>query len=129
MIVSDTNLLVYLLLPGDRTAKVQQFYLREPDWVAPFLWRSELINVLVTYHRLGKIEFDLCLQLMNQAERIMERRSYTIESETILEVAARTGCSGYDAEFVALAEQLNLPLVTYDEAILQRCQSVARKPW
>jgi len=129
MIVSDTNLLVYLLLPGDRTAKVQQFYLREPDWVAPFLWRSELINVLVTYHRLGKIEFDLCLQLMNQAERIMEGRSYTIESETILEIAARTGCSGYDAEFVALAEQLNLPLVTYDEAILRRCQSVARKPW
>jgi predicted nucleic acid-binding protein len=129
MIVADTNLLVYLLLPGDRTGKVQQFYLRDPDWVAPLLWRSELINVLVTYHRLGKLESGLCLQLMGQAERIMEGRSYTVESEIILEVAARTGCSGYDSEFVALAEQLDVPLITYDEKVLQRCHSVARKPW
>jgi predicted nucleic acid-binding protein len=129
MIVADTNLLVYLLLPGDRTSKVQQLYLRDPDWIAPLLWRSELINVLITYHRLGKLESELCLQLMGQAERIMEGRSYTVESETILEVAARTGCSGYDSEFVALAEQLDVPLVTYDEKVLQRCHSVARKPW
>jgi hypothetical protein len=46
MIVADTNLLVYLLLPGDRTGKVQQFDLRDPAWVAPLLWRSELIKVL-----------------------------------------------------------------------------------
>jgi predicted nucleic acid-binding protein len=129
MIVADTNLLVYLLLPGDRTSKVQQFYLRDPDWVAPLLWRSELINVLVTYRRLGKLESGLCLQLMAQAEHIMEGRSYTVESETILEVAARTGCSGYDSEFVALAEQLDVPLITYDKKVLQRCHSVARKPW
>jgi predicted nucleic acid-binding protein len=129
MIVADTNLLVYLLLPGDRTAKVQQFYIRDPDWVAPFLWRSELINVLVTYLRAKKLELDIALQLAAQGERIMQGRSYTLESQTILEVAERTGCSGYDSEFVALAEYLNVPLVTYDKKILARCGSIARKPW
>jgi predicted nucleic acid-binding protein len=129
MIVADTNLIVYLLLPGDRTSKVQQFYLRDPDWTAPFLWRSELINVLVTYHRLKQLELAICEQLITQAERIMEGRSYTLESRAILEVAARTGCAGYDSEFVALAEYLNVPLVTYDEKILRRCRSLARKPW
>lgn len=129
MIVADTNLLAYLLLPGDRTVKVQEFYLREPQWVAPVLWRSELINVFVTYHRLMKLEFELCTQLLDRAERIMEGRSYTVAAQTILEVASRTGCSGYDSEFVALAEQLSVPLVTYDEKILRRCRSVARKPW
>ena len=129
MIVADTNLIVYLLIPGDRTTKVQHFYLRDPEWAAPFLWRSELINVLVTYHRLKGLDLGVCEQLIAQAERIMEGRSYTLESRAILEVAARTGCAGYDAEFVALAEYLRVPLVTYDEKLLRRCRSVARKPW
>lgn len=129
MIVADTNLIAYLLLPGDHTVKVQQFYLREPDWAAPFLWRSELINVLVTYHRVKRLDLAICEQLMEEAERIMEGRSYTIDAQAILEAAVRTGCAGYDAEFVALAEYLNIPLVTYDQKVLQRCPSVARKPW
>ena len=128
MIVADTNLIVYLLIPGDRTTRVQDFYLRDPEWAAPILWRSELINVLVTYHRLKGLDLGVCEQLITQAERIMEGRSYTLESQVILEVAARTGCAGYDAEFVALAEYLGVPLVTYDEKLLRRCRSVARKP-
>jgi predicted nucleic acid-binding protein len=129
MIVADTNLIVYLLLPGDHTAKVQNFYLHDPDWAAPFLWRSEFLNVLVTYHRLKRLDLAICEQLITQAERIMEGRSYTLESEAILEVVARTGCTGYDSEFVALAEYLDVPLVTYDQKLLRRCRPVARKPW
>lgn len=129
MIVADTNLIVYLLIPGDRTTEVQRFYLREPEWTAPFLWRSELINVLVAYHRLKGLDLGICEQLIVQAEHIMEGRSYTSEAQAILEVAARTGCAGYDAEFVALAEYLKVPLVTYDQKLLRRCRSVARKPW
>lgn len=129
MIVADTNLIVYLLLPGVHTANVQQFYLREPDWAAPLLWRSELINVLITYHRVKQLDLAVCERLVVQAERIMDGRSYTLEAQAILEVAARTGCAGYDAEFVALAEYLSVPLVTFDQKLSRRCPSVARKPW
>ena len=129
MIVADTNLLVYLLLPGDQTTKVQQFYVKDSDWVAPLLWRSELINILVTYQRARELEFALCRQLIIQAERVMEGRSFAVDAESVLDVAERTGCSGYDSEFIALAEQLNVPLVTYDQKILRCCRSIARKPW
>jgi predicted nucleic acid-binding protein len=129
MIVADTNLIVYLLLPGNHTDEVQNFYLREPHWAAPILWRSELINVLVTYFRAGRLNVELCEQLMEQAEHIMRGRSYMVDSTKVLAVAARSGCSGYDSEFIALAEELELPLVTFNEKILQRCRPVARKPW
>jgi predicted nucleic acid-binding protein len=59
----------------------------------------------------------------------MEGRSFGVDAESVLEVAERTGCSEYDSEFITLAEQLNIPLVTYDEKILRRCRSIARKPW
>ena len=129
MIVADTNLIVYLLLPGDHTGEVQNFYLRESHWVAPILWRSELINVLVTYLRAGRLNLELCEQLMERAEHVMRGRSYMVDSTKVLAVAARSGCSGNDSEFIALAEELELPLVTFDEKILQRCRPVARKPW
>jgi predicted nucleic acid-binding protein len=129
MIVADTNLIAYLLIPGDQTNLVQQFYLVEPEWLAPLLWRSELINVVTTYIRLGRLEKAIGIEIVRRAEQLMEGNSYLVGADDILAVAARTGCSGYDSEFISLAENLNLPLVTFDKRILQQCASVARKPW
>ena len=45
-----------------------------------------------------------------------------------LAIAHRYGCSGYDAEFVVLAQQLNCPLLTFDRKLLQLFADVALKP-
>jgi len=41
-------------------------------------------------------------------------------AEEALGLAVRHGCSAYDAAYVALAQQLRLPLVTADEALVRR---------
>ncbi len=47
MIVVDTNLLAYLLLPTSHTAEADAVLLKDPDWIAPALIHSEFRNVLL----------------------------------------------------------------------------------
>jgi predicted nucleic acid-binding protein len=46
----------------------------------------------------------------------------------MLELAHRSGCTAYDCEFVALAEKLELPLVTSDPQILKAFPDQALSP-
>ncbi len=47
MIVADTNIISYLLLPTSFSASVDTLYKTDSHWVAPILWKSEFRNVLV----------------------------------------------------------------------------------
>ena len=118
MIVVDTNVLAYLLLPGERTEQAERVFRRDPVWAAPRLWRSEFRNVLIVYMRRGLLALDQALQLMDTAESLMQGREYEISSVRVLSLVAGTQCSAYDGEFVALAQDLGLSLVTSDAKLL-----------
>ena len=118
MIVVDTNVLVYLLLPGERTEQAERVLRRDPVWAAPLLWRSEFRNVLAVYMRQGRLSLDQALQLMDNAEILVQGREYTVSSVRVLGLVAGTRCSAYDGEFVALAQDLGVPLVTSDTRLL-----------
>ena len=51
MIVTDTNVIAYLYLEGERSVQVEKVLEKDPHWVAPLLWRSEFRNVLALYMR------------------------------------------------------------------------------
>jgi predicted nucleic acid-binding protein len=118
VIVVDTNVLVYLLLPGEHTAQAEHVLRRDPAWAAPLLWRSEFRNVLAFYMRQGRLSLDQALQLMDNAEILLQGREYTVSSGRVLRLVAGTRCSAYDGEFVALAQDLGLSLVTSDARLL-----------
>jgi predicted nucleic acid-binding protein len=84
----------------------------------PLLWRSEFCNVLAVYMRRGLLSLDHALQLINNAELLMQGREYEISSARIFSLVAGTRCSAYDGEFVALAQDLGLSLVTSDARLL-----------
>ena len=118
MIIVDTNVLVYLLLPGERTEQAERIFRRDPVWAAPLLWRSEFRNVLAVYMRQGRLSLDQALQLMDTAETLMQGKEYEVSSVHVLSLIAGTRCSAYDGEFVALAQDLGLSLVTSDARLL-----------
>lgn len=118
MIVADTNLLAYLYVSGQWTAKAEVALTKDPAWAAPILWRSEFRNTLVGLVRRNAIELEHCLQIIGEAEQFMAGREYSVVSEQVLRLAATSGCSAYDCEFVALAQDLGVPLVTSDRPVL-----------
>jgi predicted nucleic acid-binding protein len=118
VIVVDANLIAYLLISGDYTAQARGALRKQPEWVAPRLWRSEFRNVLATYMRRGELPLADAIRFMDEAEFLMQRGTFEIESSRVLKLAACSGLSAYDCEFVALAQELRAPLVTTDRQVL-----------
>ena len=114
MIVVDSNVVAYLYLPGEFTADVEKLLKREPDWAVPLLWRSELRNILALYLRKGLLDFDQAFRIQREAEELLAEHEYDVDSFDVLTLARDSGCSAYDCEFIALAQRLNVKLVTGD---------------
>jgi predicted nucleic acid-binding protein len=112
LIVVDTNLLVYFWIQGPRTSIAEAVQRKDPVWLV----RQETISLDVAHH------------LASQAERMMASREYDVISHRILALAARSRCSAYDCEFVVLAQELGVPLVTTDAQVLQAFPTVALLP-
>lgn len=118
MIVVDTNVIAYLFLPGDQTDAARAALASDAAWTAPVLWRSEFRNVLALYLRQRHLKLADALEVQGAAEELMAGREYAVESEAVLTLAATSGRSAYDCEFVALAHALGVPLVTSDRQLL-----------
>ena len=125
MIVADPNLLVDLLVTGDRTDAAEAARKRDPHWIAPSLWRSEFRNALSLYHRRQMLSLERAIAVAAVAEKLMYQREFPVKSASVLDLSARSGCSAYDCEFVALAQTWGVELVTSDEMILDRFPSTA----
>jgi predicted nucleic acid-binding protein len=118
MIVVDTNIIAYLYLESDRSAQAERLLEKDAQWSAPLLWRSEFRNVLAFYIRRDYLSLEAAQAILREALMLMKGREYEVASFQVMEFVASSECSAYDCEFVALAEDLGLPLVTADKKIL-----------
>jgi predicted nucleic acid-binding protein len=119
VIVVDTNLVAYAVLPGERTEDALALAERDPDWIAPALWRGELRNVLATLMRVRRLPLARALAAFRAAEQLVTDATIEPSTEQCLRLAARGGVSAWDAEFVFVAEALDLPLVTADKRLVR----------
>lgn len=125
MIVVDTNVIAYLWLPGDFTAAAERLLAEDADWAVPLLWRSEFRNVLVGAVQRRMLPQSRALAIAAAAEAQLEGREYSVDSVRVLSLAHRSGCSAYDCEFVALAEELGARLVSNDGTVLRAFRTIA----
>ena len=125
MIVADTNLIVYLFINGDKTPPAQEVLKKDPHWIVPPLWQSEFRNVLAGHIRRG-MKLAQAKRIMEEAMSTFEDREVAPSSEKILDLISKSDCSAYDCEFVTLAAQLNVPLVTADRQLLSQFPKSAK---
>lgn len=125
MIVVDTNILAYFWIPGDQTASAVALARRDPDWRMPPLWRSEFRNVLATCLRHGVLSWDDARRIASRAEEQMQASEHGVDTIRVLDRARASRLSAYDCEFVVLAEDLRVPLVTSDRQILRAFPEIA----
>jgi len=125
LIVVDTNVVAYLLLGGQKTPGARLAFRKDPVWAAPILWRSEFRNVLAAFLRRRTLSLLDALEVMQEAETLFRGAEYNVESGQVLRLATESGCSAYDCEFVALAQELGVPLLTSDADILKEFPQTA----
>ena len=128
MIVVDTNLIAYLYLNGEYTGLAEQVVRTDPVWTSPILWRSELRSVLMMYIGKKIISLEIAVGIMREAEKQLRDHEHIVSSAQVLELAAASGCTAYDCEFVALAESLRVSLITTDKAVLKAFPRTALHP-
>ena len=125
MIVVDTNVIGYLYLASPHSGQAEQALLKDAGWVAPLLWRSEFRNVLAQYVRQHWLSLEASQQIMTEALGLMEDQEYEVDSNQVLRLVIPSSCSAYDCEFVALAQELGISLVTVDKQLLKDFPMVA----
>ena len=125
MIVVDTNAVAHLLLGGERTESARRAFRKDPEWAAPILWRSEFRSVLSMLMRRQALALADALEAAREAENLLAGREFSVETQMVLELAKESGCTTYDCEFVALAQDLAAPLVTSDREILAAFPTLA----
>lgn len=128
MIVVDTSVIASLWVPNDMDELAYRVLRKDPDWAAPLLWRSEFRNVVSLYLRKEILELPVALQSIQEAEQLMEARACEVNSTQFLQFVVRSARSAYDCEFVALADDLEVPLVTFDKRICNEFPEIAIHP-
>ena len=120
MIVVDVNVIAYLLIAGEKTPLAQQAWQRDPQWIAPPLWRHEMLNVLATYVRNGAASPDEAVAIFRQAIARFGDQERESQMERALLLAVEHQISAYDAQYIGLALAHSLLLVSEDRALQRK---------
>ncbi len=128
MIVADTNVIAALYVAGPGAAVAERLLHAHTRWAVPRLWRSELRSVLDQMRRQRGLALESAHAMMAHAESRFAQAELDVPSTGVLDLAAASGCTPYDCEYVAVARLLNVPLATWDKALQRAFPGVAIAP-
>ncbi len=119
MIVVDTNIICYRCMASTYAEKADVLWQRDSQWMAPLLWRSEFRNALAGPLRQRLLTIEAAIEITDLAESLLIGREFAVASSAVLRLVDQSGCSAYDCEFVALARDQRVPLITVDRQVLR----------
>jgi len=120
MIVVDANLIVYRYVSGPLSSLARAALDRDADWRTASMWRCEFAGAVVNMIRAKILDQNDALEAMSNAANEMSARTSDVPQENVVRIALRDGISAYDAQYIALAELLNLKCVTADGPLARK---------
>jgi len=128
MIVVDANLIGFFFIAGENSPLATQVFVKDPDWYAPLLWQSEVRSIVAKYFRFKNMTLEKSQQIMNEAHDLMIEHERFVSSNVVLELMASSKCTSYDCEYVALAKEMNITLITFDKEVVRDFPQIAVFP-
>ncbi len=128
MIIVDANLIGALFIQSDQSPLATRIFEKDPDWYAPLLWQSEVRSLITSYLRHNIIKLDRATQIMDEAHALMMEHERFVSSNLVLELVSMSKCTSYDCEYVSLAKEMNLTLVTFDKQVVGEFPGMAVFP-
>jgi predicted nucleic acid-binding protein len=125
MIAVDVNVLAYRFIQGEKTDLACKLLKKDAEWVVPTLWRHEFLNVLATSARAGIIGLYEAETLWRDVFRIFQHREFPVLYEQALLLSVRFSISAYDAQYITLAREMNIPCITEDCRLLKTFSETA----
>ena len=128
--VVDTNVVAYFVLGTDRFVEEARGFITALDeaW-APALWEAELANALwmATRHNILSLE-----EAANRLTLADGLGIHAVPNRTLWQAALvrahQSNVAVYDTLFVELAVREQLPLATFDAALLKAFPDIAVRP-
>jgi predicted nucleic acid-binding protein len=128
MIVADATLIIHFSMPGSKTEQAEAVRRKDPTWAAPPLWEYEVLNVIWTYVHFKDLPLMQALEHWEVAQDLIGERTYRMAPAEVLRLAAKSGHSAYDCQYVAVAQQLDAWFVTSDAGALATFPEIAISP-
>jgi predicted nucleic acid-binding protein len=126
---ASVGIKLFLIEPlSDRTDALFAHLADEPPsrFYVPDLFFVECTKILWKYVRRFGYPADAAQQDVAHLTRLPLQVVSTVAlAEAALELSAQHGSTAYDSAYVALAQQLSLPLVTADEALARRFENTS----
>lgn len=124
MIVVDASILLYSYFPSSHGEIVERLFLRDPDWIAPPLWKSEFRCIAGRFMKHG-LDYEKAMEIVGLAEQFMEGSEVPVYSNEVMPLVRESGCPAQDCEYVAAALKEGVPLVTFDKELLRNFPDIA----
>jgi predicted nucleic acid-binding protein len=125
MIVVDTNIICLRWLPAAETAQADALIERDAHWTTALLWRWEFRNALAGYVRRGSLTTAAAISICTRAESAMAQNEFHARPGEVFDLVTHSSCTAYDCEFVAVARNHGVPLITVDREILREFPHIA----
>lgn len=126
MIVVDTNVIAYLMIKGEFTDDANNVFKKDSDWIAPNLWKYEFLNILTTLINTKRAELNNVISYFKITNKLFPKLGKEPNFENVITISAKHKISAYDAQFVSLAMDLDIPLITHDKQLLGKFPDISQ---
>jgi predicted nucleic acid-binding protein len=114
MHIVDVNIVFPLIVRSSLTGDVKELFDMDPEWTTEPYALIELSNILCTYERANIVTKKEAVETFRRAVDLLKPNLHSIADEVALETALRHKITAYDSRYIALAEKLDMRVITED---------------